>query len=130
MENEIEKESSDLDWENRTLCSDGNCIGVIGPDGRCKECGKPYDAAVEDLIEDPERKESAPQEEESTEPLTEETTDAPTENDQPQRSAPDADQDEEPDADWESRTLCSDGSCIGVIGPDGRCKECGKPLEE
>jgi hypothetical protein len=30
-------------WENRVLCSDGNCIGVIGPDGRCKECGKPYD---------------------------------------------------------------------------------------
>jgi hypothetical protein len=30
------------DWENRTLCSDENCIGVIGPDGRCKECGKRY----------------------------------------------------------------------------------------
>jgi hypothetical protein len=29
-------------WENRTLCADGSCIGVIGPDGRCKECGKPY----------------------------------------------------------------------------------------
>jgi hypothetical protein len=31
------------DWESRVLCSDGNCIGVIGPDGRCKECGKPYE---------------------------------------------------------------------------------------
>lgn len=31
------------EWENRILCSDGNCIGVIGPDGRCKECGKPYE---------------------------------------------------------------------------------------
>jgi hypothetical protein len=30
------------DWESRRLCSDGNCIGVIGPDGRCRECGKPY----------------------------------------------------------------------------------------
>lgn len=28
-------------FANRVLCSDGNCIGVIGPDGRCKECGKP-----------------------------------------------------------------------------------------
>ena len=28
------------DWDNRRLCSDGSCIGVIGPDGRCKECGK------------------------------------------------------------------------------------------
>lgn len=30
------------DWDNRRLCSDGSCIGVIGPDGRCKECGRPY----------------------------------------------------------------------------------------
>ncbi len=29
-------------WSRRRLCSDGNCIGVIGADGRCKECGKPY----------------------------------------------------------------------------------------
>jgi hypothetical protein len=33
---------SDNDWEGRCLCSDGNCIGVIGPDGRCRECGQPY----------------------------------------------------------------------------------------
>jgi hypothetical protein len=31
---------TDRDWENRVLCSDESCIGVIGPDGRCKECGK------------------------------------------------------------------------------------------
>lgn len=30
------------EWEDRVLCSDGTCIGVIGPDGKCKECGKPY----------------------------------------------------------------------------------------
>lgn len=36
------KSSRDLEWENRTLCIDGNCIGVIAPDGRCKECGKTY----------------------------------------------------------------------------------------
>ena len=33
----------DIDWENRTLCSDESCIGVIGSDGRCKECGLPYE---------------------------------------------------------------------------------------
>jgi len=32
--------------------------------------------------------------------------------------------------DWGQRILCSDGNCIGVIGPDGRCKVCGKPLQE
>ena len=37
-----EKIQRDDDWENRILCSDESCIGVIGPDGRCKECGKPY----------------------------------------------------------------------------------------
>lgn len=28
------------DDENRKLCSDGACIGVIGEDGKCKVCGK------------------------------------------------------------------------------------------
>jgi hypothetical protein len=39
----MKNEYSGKDWENRTLCIDGNCIGVIGADGLCKECGKPYD---------------------------------------------------------------------------------------
>jgi hypothetical protein len=34
------------------------------------------------------------------------------------------------DPDWDSRVLCSDGNCIGVIGADGRCKVCGKPLQD
>lgn len=39
----------DDSWENRILCSDGTCIGVIGPDGKCKVCGKPYQpGAAED----------------------------------------------------------------------------------
>ena len=38
MENEQPEESNnetsstETDWESRTLCSDGNCIGVIGPE--------------------------------------------------------------------------------------------------
>jgi len=32
---------ADIEWQNRTLCSDESCTGVIGPDGLCKECGKP-----------------------------------------------------------------------------------------
>jgi hypothetical protein len=94
------------DWEKRILCSDEGCIGVIGPDGRCKECGKPYKGSL------PEAK-------------TEETDAAPIE-DEPQKESAAA-PDQRFDDDWESRTLCSDESCIGVIGPDGRCKECGKP---
>ncbi|UCG14283.1 MAG: hypothetical protein JSU72_07430 [Deltaproteobacteria bacterium] len=37
-----EDEDGPIDFENRILCSDGTCIGVIGPDGLCKECGQPY----------------------------------------------------------------------------------------
>ena len=99
-----EKILSDDDWENRILCRDENCIGVIGPDGRCKECGKPY-----------------------AETQTAETQTAQTENeagDDIERSEKPGQQD-----DWENRILCSDESCIGVIGPDGRCKECGKPYQ-
>jgi hypothetical protein len=29
------------DAEDRQLCPDGNCIGLIGSDGKCKVCGRP-----------------------------------------------------------------------------------------
>jgi hypothetical protein len=98
-EEEIAKE--DDNWENRVLCSDESCIGVIGPDGRCKECGKP-------CKESPAGEINTAQNESSLQ------------EDLAERPAPQFDDD------WENRTLCSDESCIGVIGPDGRCKECGK----
>ena len=111
MENEqpeqsnTEMSSTETDWESRTLCSDGNCIGVIGSDGRCKECGLPYDgAAVEgQAFEVDDDNDYDDDEDETT-------------------SAPETSE----DLGWENRQLCSDGNCIGVIGPDGRCKECGK----
>ena len=109
------------DWDNRVLCSDGNCIGVIGPDGCCKECGKKYEgdlpaqSPAEDEDQEDHEDQSAVHEDESV-------SSAQTES---QEAAADAAVDDE----WENRVLCSDGACIGVIGPDGKCKECGKPLE-
>lgn len=32
----------ETDFDNRVLCSDGACIGVINEQGVCKVCGKPY----------------------------------------------------------------------------------------
>ncbi len=32
-----------FDPGKRLACSDGMCIGIIGPDGKCTECGKPYE---------------------------------------------------------------------------------------
>jgi hypothetical protein len=37
-----------VDFASRKLCSDGTCIGIIGVDGRCKECGKPYTGEPEE----------------------------------------------------------------------------------
>lgn len=43
-----EEDEGPIDFDNRKLCSDGTCIGVIGSDGRCKECGKPYSGEPEE----------------------------------------------------------------------------------
>ncbi len=114
---------SDAEWENRVLCPDGNCIGVIGPDGRCTECGMVYDANQPQKDAAIKTEESAP--EELDEPVHEDSpaTDA-------DASETVVEQDEfVHDNDWADRTLCSDGDCIGVIGPDGCCKECGKEYD-
>jgi len=100
-----EKDSGASDWENRRLCSDENCIGVIGADGRCKECGKPGDPSGVSTEPHPEIR---PVVEPAVQPSAGETAGA-------------------ADGDWEQRRLCSDENCIGVIGADGRCRECGKP---
>jgi len=36
------KKEERVDFSERTLCSDGNCIGTINEKGICHICGKPY----------------------------------------------------------------------------------------
>lgn len=115
METETEKNLNDTEWENRVLCSDGNCIGIIGKDGKCKVCGLPYEGSLPfqstpEADQDPEAE---------VDRVTMENPEQQSDSDEPVM-----------DDDWEKRVLCSDGNCIGVIGPDGRCKECGKPYEK
>jgi hypothetical protein len=121
METEIPRQNenedtsdADSQWENRVLCSDGNCIGVIGADGRCKECGRLYEGPLPETA-------TAVEEEEPAEDVEEEMPAEASENNAVEESPA--------DDDWENRVLCPDGNCIGVIGPDGKCKECGKPYE-
>jgi len=119
------KSQSDSDWENRTLCSDESCIGTIGINGRCNICGKSYDA--KDMEGKPVDESLA--DEPSADDHDTEVTDAQDEKDT------DTEQDEDgilspADSDWEDRILCSDESCIGVIGTDGKCKECGKGYQQ
>ena len=110
---------SDQEWENRVLCSDESCIGVIGPDGRCKECGLPYKGKLpETFPEGPTSEVNQTQDE----TLTDNTGD----NDASDETA-EGNESTDLDDEWARRKLCVDEGCIGVIGPDGRCKECGKP---
>ena len=104
-------EAIDQDWENRVLCSDEACIGVIGPDGRCKECGLPYEGELPLPLTGDGNEPKPPDPETDTPPSPETTNDT----------------DEHSGDEWAQRKLCSDEACIGVIGPDGRCKECGLP---
>jgi len=92
-----------IDWDARVLCSDESCIGTIGPDGKCRECGKTYEGVLPQG-HDKETAKAVIIEEAS--PVSSEGLGS--------------------DDEWEKRVLCSDGACIGVIGPDGKCKECGK----
>ncbi len=112
----MSRKQADLEWKNRRLCSDGNCIGVIGPDGLCKECGNPYEGKLPEEI-------SKPKADIDEEPVSQEGSDSSN------QAGNYEDKKSQTDIEWENRRLCSDGNCIGVIGPDGRCKECGKPFE-
>ena len=94
-----------IDWDTRVLCSDESCIGTIGPDGKCRECNKPYEGVLPEGHGKETIKSAATEQAKAVLP-----------------------EDTGSDDDWDKRVLCSDGACIGVIGPDGRCKECGKPL--
>ena len=49
-EDRQETSFSDTDWDNRILCTDGSCIGVIGLDGHCKECGKKYEGTLPETL--------------------------------------------------------------------------------
>jgi hypothetical protein len=116
MPSQSEKPHKDPEWDARTLCSDEGCIGVIGPEGRCLECGRPYEGDLPGGL------------------AASATTDkSEAGND---RDISSADSEASPtdeslplDNEWEARELCPDESCIGVIGPEGRCLECGRPAQ-
>jgi len=97
------------DPEDRVPCPDGACIGVIGPDGRCSECGRAGEGAG------------------TGQRLGLAEGEAEADDDELEGEADDDDL--EGDDDEEERTPCPDGACIGIIGPNGRCSECGRSGE-
>jgi len=103
--------ATDIDHESafdprRRLCPDGNCIGIVGSDGKCTVCGTSDLGGPGPVQHDSQSIGPAPEDKIAS---TESTL-------------PGEDSDFDP-----NRRLCSDESCIGVVGDDDRCKLCGKP---
>ena len=134
------------EWDQRQLCSDGACIGVIGADGTCKVCGRAApnwgDERNRGLIDPPDDED---EDEDDDEDLAadggdEDDDDGDDDDDDDDDDDGDDEGDEDdgddeppgpeiaaaPRGEWSARRLCPDGACIGVIGPDGRCKVCGR----
>jgi len=88
--------------EERQLCADGNCLGVV-VDGKCNVCGI---AAAGTSPRDP---------------TTGQTGGGKVIED---RAADDMVA--EGDSTFDDRQLCPDGACTGLLGTDGKCKECGR----
>ena len=101
-------------WDQRTLCPDGACIGLIGDAGTCNTCGR----AMPNWGE--ERKRGLRDE---SGPIV--TADLAVDPIEPAAPAQLGALGRPPE--WKERQLCSDGGCIGLIGADGTCKVCGRP---
>ena len=117
-----EGSSQDFNPEERALCPDDACIGVLDHSGRCKECGRQGQPAV---AASGERTDVAPAEPDGAASGIAATAAA--------FSAAEADELGESEDDdggaadeFSDRQLCSDPSCIGVLDAGGRCKECGR----
>jgi hypothetical protein len=101
-----------FDLKKRVLCSDDACIGLVGPDGRCKVCGTAY-TGDEPLPANQGDSEVTPYG--ATLKANQDAAAIPAEE---ERSSADDDVDE--------RICCPDELCVGIIGKDGKCGICGK----
>jgi hypothetical protein len=90
--------SEELDLESRQLCPDGACVGVLTEDGHCPVCGLGRQEAQRKSLEATPAFSVVPNDDDSS----------PAES-----------------VEFDSRRLCPDGACTGLLGPDGRCKMCG-----
>lgn len=98
-----------IDWNERRLCDDGGCTGLIGSDGRCHVCGRASQFWGD------ERRRGLRDEDEA---------DAESEQRRLVRELPIA------EGEIAERRLCPDGGCTGLIGIDGKCSVCGVTDED
>ena len=112
------------EWDHREVCPDGSCTGVIGAEGVCKICGHvspTWDNERErGMVVDPPKLEAddADEDDDADDGVAARGSD-------PALAAlmPDADVGEH---EWNRRTLCPDGTCVGVLGTNKVCSVCGK----
>jgi hypothetical protein len=106
-------EDTGFTLEGRVLCGDDACIGTIGPDKRCKLCGRPYegDAEVGSGGAPPAGTDDG---------AGTARSDA---DDAPAEAEPAATAGTEVSG---LRSCCPDEACVGIIGPNGVCGICGK----
>ena len=103
------------EWEERTLCPDDSCIGVLGPDGRCCLCGLRGDLSRPHRFVPP--KSDPPPDDE---PIADDVADDETAMDASSaESQPAHDEDA-----FSRRELCPNDSCIGVLSAEGICPLC------
>jgi hypothetical protein len=137
------------EWDERQLCPDGTCVGVIGPDGTCKVCGRVApnwgDERNRGLIDPPDDDDDDDDDDDELAADGDGDDDGGDEAGDEDYVGDDEDEGEGDEAgqtagagngssppppalaapgEWTSRQLCPDGACIGVIGPDGQCKVC------
>jgi hypothetical protein len=94
----------DFNPDERELCPDGACTGVIGDDGKCKVCGT------------------------TAGPKSERRARSDDDDDDFDATASKSDEGLDADASnsfEDDRKLCPDGECTGLLGADGKCKVCG-----
>lgn len=128
-------EKTAFDPKRRRLCPDGACVGVIGPDGKCRECGR-ADAGGASAAGAGDAGMSAVDVQ-----AHDSDYDSLRDHDHVQVHDHDDDVDGEVSRDVDGkaangagkfdprRKLCTDGTCLGVIGPNGECPVCGTRAE-
>jgi hypothetical protein len=97
--------NEEFNLEDRILCDDDTCIGLVGDNGLCKVCGRKYQGSLP-LPKGDNGEESTSEPDDPIEridPLLKATVD-----------------------DTDDRIPCIDDLCIGIIGADGKCGTCGK----
>ena len=99
----------------RKLCPDGSCVGIIGDDGKCTVCGTSTTDGDGLIAQAPTTSEVGGESD------VESIVQPDFRPDFEERGPEDAASGFDP-----NRRLCSDDTCIGVIGEDSHCRICGK----